>query len=104
MGQKKNFSKNSDNDYTLRPSLIFLKQLSRLDKKAKRIIRNKLLLLKQNPFRYKRIKGYSLSLFRIRIENNRKEKRVVYFVDKNEIKIVCILNRSDNYKDLINYL
>lgn len=51
-----------------------------------------------------RIQGYNLFLFRIRFENEHKEKRVIYLVDKPYIKILCILDRGDNYKDLKKYL
>lgn len=91
-------------EYVLRPSDFFLEQLDELSEKAKRIIEEKLLLLKINPFRFKRIEGYSLFLFRIRFEDNRKEKRVIYLVDKPYVEILCILDRDKEYKDLNKYL
>jgi len=91
-------------EYILRPSSFFLEQLDELSEKAARIIEEKLLMLKINPFRFKRIEGHSLFLFRIRFEDNRKEKRVIYLVDKPYVEIICILDRDKEYKDLSKYL
>lgn len=91
-------------DYTLRPSQFFLEQLDELSEKAKRILQDKLHLLKINPFRFKRIEGYNLFLFRIRFEDECKEKRLVYLVDKPYVEILCILDRNNDYKDLTKYL
>tara|TARA_Y100000034_G_C6900971_1_gene416710 strand:+ start:934 stop:1230 length:297 start_codon:yes stop_codon:yes gene_type:complete len=91
-------------EYTLKPSNFFLKQLDEISDEAKRLIEDKLNLIKINPYRYKRIQGYGLFLFRIRFEDNRKEKRVVYLVDKPFVKILCILERDKEYKDLKRYL
>ena len=108
MEQKKNFLKNlggSDKlDYVLRPSHFFLEQIDELSDKAAAIIEDQLRLLKLNPFRFKRIEGYNLFLFRIRFEDNRKEKRVIYLVDKPNIDILCILDRDKEYNDLKKYL
>lgn len=91
-------------EYILKPSEFFLEQIEELSDKAARIIENKLKLLKVNPYRFKRIEGYQLFLFRIRFEDNQKEKRVIYLVDKPEVKILCILDRDKEYKDLKKYL
>lgn len=91
-------------DYIIKPSHFFLEQIDELSDKAAKLIEEKLKLLKINPFRYKRIYGYNLFLFRIRFEDKRKEKRVVYLVDKPYVKVLCILDRSKGYKDLKKYL
>src|SRR3989344_2384339 len=91
-------------EYVLQPSEFFLEQLDELSDKAARIIEDKLRLLKINPFRFKRIEGYDLFLFRIRFEDNRKEKRVIYLVDKPSVEILCILDRDKEYNDLRKYL
>jgi len=91
-------------DYVLKPSNFFLEQLDNLSEDSKKLIDNKLQLVKINPFRNKRIEGYSLFLFQIRFEENRKEKRVIYLVDKPYVKILCILDRDKEYKDLKKYL
>jgi hypothetical protein len=75
-----------------------------LSDEAAKLIEEKLKLAKINPYRYKRIHGYKLFLFRIRFEDERKEKRVVYLVDKPFVKVLCILDRENEYKDLKKYL
>lgn len=90
--------------YNLLPSEFFLEQLDELTDKSKRIIEEKLLLIKENPYRHKRIQGYNLFLFRIRFEDNHKEMRLIYLVDKPDVKLLCILNRDNDYKDLKKYL
>ena len=91
-------------EYILSPSAFFLEQLDDLSEKAKRILEEKLLMLKINPYRFKRIEGHHLFLFRIRFEDNQKEKRAIYLVDKPYVKILCILDRDKEYKDLRRYL
>lgn len=91
-------------EYTLLPSQFFLLQVDELSEKAARIIEEKLKLLKINPYRNKRIHGYNLFLFRIRFEDEHKEKRLIYLVDKPFIKLLCILDRDKEYKDLKSYL
>jgi D-lyxose ketol-isomerase len=90
--------------YILKPSNFFLEQLKDLNDESARLIEKKLRLVKINPYRFKRIVGYGLFLFRIRFEEGRKEKRVVYLVDKPYVKIICILDRDKKYKDLKEYL
>ena len=51
-----------------------------------------------------RIKGHDLFLFRIRFEDKKKEKRIIYLVDKPYVKLLCILDRSNDYKDLRDFL
>ena len=93
-----------DDEYILRPSKFFLEQVEELNDKAARIVEDKLRLLKINPFRNKKLEGYPLFLFRIRFEDNQKEKRVVYLVDKPEVKILCIIDRDSGYKKLRKFL
>lgn len=91
-------------EYILKPSNFFLEQAEELSSQAAKIVEDKLKLLKLNPYRYKRIHGYNLFLFRIRFEDCRKEKRVIYLVDKPFVKLLCILDRDKEYKDLKKYL
>lgn len=91
-------------EYELKPSHFFLQQAEQLNNEAARILEDRLKLAKINPFRNKRIEGYGLFLFRIRFEDNKREKRVIYLVDKPYIKLICILDRKDDYKDLKKYL
>lgn len=91
-------------EYEIIPSEFFLEQLDELSNDALKLIEEKLLLLKFNPYRFKRIEGYKLFLFRIRFEDKRKEKRIIYLVDKPKVKVLCILDRSGEYKQLRNFL
>lgn len=91
-------------DYTLKPSYLFLEQLDHIDDEAAKLIHQKLKLVKLNPYRYKRIHGYRLFLFRIRFKDSNKEKRIIYLVDKPFVKILCILDRGKEYNDLKKYL
>ncbi len=91
-------------EYVLKPSYFFLQQIDELSDEAAKLVEEKLKLAKINPYRFKKLQGYGLFLFRIRFEDNRKEKRVVYLVDKPFIKIICILDRDNDYKDLKKYL
>ena len=91
-------------EYILKPSQFFLQHVDELSDEAAKVLEDKLRLAKINPYRYKRIKGHNLCLFRIRFEDNRKEKRIVYLVDKPFIKVLCILDRDKEYKDLEKYL
>lgn len=91
-------------EYILEASELFINQVKGLTDESARVVRNKIKLLKINPFRNKKIQGYNLFLFRIRFEDNRKEKRIIYLVDKPLVKIICILDRDKEYKDLVKYL
>ena len=91
-------------EYEITPLKKFLKELDQLSDKAKKIVNNKINLLEINPFRNKRIKGYNLFLFRIRFEDQRKEKRIIYQVDSSKVILICILDRDDDYKGLARML
>jgi len=91
-------------EYEIIPSKFFLEQVDELSDEAAKLIREKLLLVKINPYRFKRIQGYKLFLCRIRFEDERKEKRVIYLVDKPKVKVLCILDRSGEYKKLRKFL
>ena len=91
-------------EYILTPSTFFLEQVDELSDKAARIVEEKLKLFKLNPFRFKKLEGFDLFLFRIRFEDNQKEKRLVYVVDKPEVKIICIIDRDSGYKKLREFL
>ena len=90
--------------YELIPSKFFLEQIEKLSNESSKLIEEKLLLVKINPYRYKRIKGYRLFLCRIRFEDKRKEKRLVYLVDKPKVKVLCILDRGSEYNQLRKFL
>ncbi len=91
--------------YQIKALKIFAEQVQKLDSKTKKIIQEKIKLIKQNPFRYKRIhsKKYS-KVFRIRLSINKKETRLIYAVIEPNIILVCLLDRKKDYNDLERYL
>jgi mRNA-degrading endonuclease RelE of RelBE toxin-antitoxin system len=91
-------------EFTLQSSDFFIEQVKQLSDNSVRIVKDKLRLLKENPFRNKRIQGHNLFLFRVRFKDSRKEKRIIYLVDKPQVKLLCILDRDKEYKDLSKYL
>lgn len=83
----------------------FLKQFRTLDSKSKRIIDDKIALIKENPYRYKKIHSHNYSrVFRVRLEIHSQEKRLIYAVVEPNILIVCLLDRKKDYKDLEKYI
>lgn len=92
-------------NFNIIPLKRFNEQLRELDEKSKRIVYDKIQLIKQNPFRNKRIYAKSYSkVFRIRLKIESKERRLIYVVTEPNIILVCFLNRKDDYKDLESYL
>ena len=93
-------------EFELQDSPVFRRQLDGLSDKAKRQLETKLILAKKNPFRNKRIHGFPLVLFRIRLEDNGLALRIIYTIDVKiqAIKLICILDRRKDYKDLENNL
>ncbi len=92
-------------NYNIKALNYFKNQVSELDLKSKKIIHNKIQLIKENPFRYKRIhsKKYS-KVFRVRLSINQKETRIIYAIIEPNIILVCLLDRKKDYKDLEKYL
>ena len=87
------------------PSKLFLKQIKNLDSKSKRIVHEKIQLIKENPYRNKKIHSKKFSkVFRIRLNIQRKEKRLIYVIVSPKIILVCLINRDKDYKDLEKYL
>jgi hypothetical protein len=87
--------------YRIKPARIFLKQIEGLCPDAARILENKIRMLVLNPYRFKRLYD---NVFRIRFTDRRKEKRMVYKLDGLDIKLVCILDRDKDYRDLRKYI
>ena len=92
-------------NYNIKALDYFKNQVSELDLKSKKIIHNKIQLIKENPFRYKRIhsKRYS-KVFRVRLSVNQRETRLIYALIEPNIILVCLLDRKKDYKDLEKYL
>lgn len=84
---------------------FFIRQAAELDGKGKRIISQKIELIKENPFRFKRIHSKRFSkVFRVRLNLMGKETRLIYVVLEPDIIIVCLLERKKGYRDLEKYL
>ncbi len=92
-------------NYQIKSLNLFLEQIKDLDNKTKRIINDKIELIKQNPYRYKRIHSRQYSkVFRIRFSIQKREIRLIYVVIEPNIILVCLLNRKNDYKDLEKHL
>ena len=91
--------------YSIKSLEFFKKQVEILDLKSKKIIYDKIQLIKENPYRYKRIHSKKFSkVFRVRFSINRKETRLVYVIVSSNIILVCLLDRKKDYKNLEKYL
>ena len=92
-------------NFKIIPSKNFNKQISQLDLKSRKLIYDKIQLLKENPYRYKRVhsKLYS-KVFSIRLKIDSKETRLIYVIINPNIILTCLLARKKDYKDLEKYL
>jgi len=91
--------------YQLKSLKYFKKQFDELNEKSKRIVYDKIQLIKENPFRFKRIHSKSFSkVFRVRLKVDSQEKRLIYVILNTNLILVCLLDRKKDYKDLENYL
>ena len=92
-------------NYIIKTLGFFKEQVKVLDAKSKRIIYDKIQLIKSNPYRYKRIHSTQYSkVFRIRFNIKSKETRLIYVVIEPNIILVCLLERKKDYKDLEKHL
>lgn len=91
--------------FAVKLSPMLVKQLDALDEKSKRIIKQKIELIKENPFRFKRIHSKKFNkVFRARLNLQGRETRLIYVVLEPNILIVCLLERKNEYRDLEKYL
>lgn len=74
-----------------------------MEEHTARVLAAKIALLKTNPYRYKQIRAKQL-LLRIRVKDRRKEKRIIYTVEKYKVKLICILDRKKEYRDMHKYI
>lgn len=91
-------------EFKAQPTWLFLEQVDCLSDDAKRQVEKKLNLVLKDPFRNKRIHGFPLTLFRIRLEDRRKSLRIIYTVERSAIRLLCITDRKQDYRDLREYL
>lgn len=91
--------------YLVESSEIFKKQFDELDNKSKRIVYEKIQLIKENPYRNKKVHSKTFSrVFRVRLTIQGKEKRLVYVIIAPRIILACFIDRDKDYKDLEKYL
>ena len=92
-------------NYQIKSLKFFIEQIKDLDTQSKRIINDKIELLKQNPYRYKRVHSRQYSkVFRVRFSIKKRETKLIYVVIEPNIILVCLLDRKNDYKDLEKYL
>lgn len=82
----------------------FQKQFDNLGLKYQFLIREKTNLIKQNPSRFKALKYPGHKLFRVPLNFNSKEMRLIYKIIEPNIILLCLLKRKHDYKDLKKYL
>jgi len=91
--------------FEVKASEEFAKQIEKLDGHSKQLIREKIVLIKENPFHFKSIHSARFKkVFRVRLNLQGKEMRLIYIVVEPNIIIVCLLERKHDYKDLEKYL
>ena len=92
-------------NYEIKALTFFQEQISKLDEKSKRIIYDKVRLIKENPYRYKRIHSRQYSkVFRVKLSIQGVETRLIYVIIEPSIVLVCLLDRRKDYADLEKYL
>ncbi|MBU1197818.1 hypothetical protein KJ765_04900 [Candidatus Micrarchaeota archaeon] len=87
--------------FQIRTTRLFLDQVKKLGKESRKLIGSKIDLVKENPYRFKRIHSKRfLRAFRVRLSLEGKETRLIYAVIKPNIIIACLLERKNDYRDL----
>jgi mRNA-degrading endonuclease RelE of RelBE toxin-antitoxin system len=91
--------------FQLKFTEFFLSQAAELSLSARKLIDSKLDLLKENPFRFKPLHSKRFKkLFRIRLNLDGVERRLVYAVIEPNVVVACIIDRKNDYKSLEKYL
>ncbi len=91
--------------YSIKPSKVFLDQVKELTAEERHLIAEKLELTRLNPFRYKPLSVPGLTkVFEIKITLQSLYSRIVYTLQDNEIRAECIINRKNDFKDLMKLL
>ncbi len=83
----------------------FQQQFDKLPEKYKKQIKKKVELIETNPFRFKSIHSKLYSrVFRVRLDIEGRETRLIYVILGSKIILVCLLDRTKDYRDLESYL
>ncbi len=89
--------------FKIKATEIFLEQVKKFKDKDKKLVKEKIELIRKNPYRFKRIHSKKFSrVFRIRLNLSGREMRLVYIVASADIILVCLLERKRNYLTLKN--
>lgn len=91
--------------FELAATEFFIQQTENLDDKSKNQIKEKIKLISSNPFRFKRLHSKTVrNVFRVRLNIQDKEVRLIYAVLSPNVILICLLDRKNDYKDLEKYL
>lgn len=91
--------------FAVKLSPVMVGQLNKLDDRSKRIIWDKIRLIEENPFRFKKIRSQRFrKVFRVRLSIQGRETRLIYVVLEPNVIIVCLLERNRDYRGLEKYL
>jgi hypothetical protein len=88
--------------FNIVPTKIFEKQLEKADEKEIQKVKEKLRLIKSNPFRFKKLEGYK-HIFSVKLEFNSEFSRLIYIVfypTNKDLTILGIFDRKKSYKDI----
>lgn len=80
---------------------FLLRQMAELPEKERNQIFKKIDLLERNPYKYKSVYSEQFSkVFRIRLNLQGKEMRLIYALLEPNILIACLIDRNKGYADL----
>jgi len=82
-------------EWIIKAHYLFLKDLEKLDKKNIERVTKIILEIKENPKRFKSLKGFK-NHFRVRFD----KYRLIYCLDGNEIHLLILEKRKKAYKEL----
>lgn len=82
-------------NYHLVPTKLFLKDLEKLDKQTKKRVSEALHILKNDPYRGKKLTNKEFGIWRFRVG----DYRIRYDIEKNSIVLYLVQHRKDIYKD-----
>ena len=91
--------------FAVKLSPVMVEQLNTLDDKSKKTIWEKIKLIEENPFHFKKIHSQRFrKVFRVRLSIQGRETRLIYVVLEPNIIIACLLERKRDYNDMEKYL
>ena len=91
--------------FNVKLSPVIVEQLNSLDENSKRAVWEKIKLIEENPFHFKKIHSQRFrKVFRVRMNIQGRETRLIYAVLEPNIIIACLLERKRDYHDLEKYL